>query len=440
VSVLAAFSDRRRQLGGRVYPLVVVSGGLPGWDEVRGVPLGVDGRPDDPVTTGLASVRARRRGAWVGLHRDMASRAGVGAPAVPSGQTLDRVLVDSPRYRQAYRRSNVALAVAAAELAAYGGSVWVQAPTLELVPGVLRRLRPDLRIGIHVRNTALAGEAPCGSPIYRDTVDSLLGADLVGFQTAQGAEAFLRARYAVRSRRGPVAGAPTAEVGVFPTSVDAAHIRLLAADADIQRRARCMRETAGDGSPIVLYAGHSPGDPLGRAPDDTPGWLAALRTAGDARVLRWDGGATLAERVTSYLAADVLVAVQPDEAAHLAALEFAAAARPAGALVLGRGSAAAAMLPQAFVVEPGPAGQQPAAIGAALMLDADERAARMAAMRRFVTGYDTYAWARSFMIALQPDAVPDWMVEKDPKSSDWVLNDRFVPPRARNWRADRLRG
>jgi trehalose 6-phosphate synthase len=335
-----------------------------------------------------------------------------------------------------YRRWNVALAVAAAEVAANGAAVWVQTPALELVPGALRRLRPDLRIGVHVRSTSLAAEAPCGSPIYRDIVVGLLGADLVGFQTSQSAARFMQARDVLRSNGNPE-GAATPEVGVFPTSVEAAGVRWLAADADLQQRARRLREEAG-GSRTVLLVDGSPGVRSGGGSFEVPGWLAALRATRDVGVLRWEHDATLAERVAAYLAADVLVANQVVDSSDLAALEFAAAARPAGALVVGRKSAAAAMLPQAFVVDGPDMRHVTAVVCEALSLDADERAARMAAMRRYVEGYDTHAWARSFMIALQPNAVPDWMVHKDPASSDWTLNERVVAPRSRSWPAGRL--
>ena len=63
----------------------------------------------------------------------------------------NRIAVETPaykrRWREAYRLVNARFAEAAAEVAAEGATVWVQDYQLQLVPAMLRELRPDLRIG-----------------------------------------------------------------------------------------------------------------------------------------------------------------------------------------------------------------------------------------------------------------------------------------------------
>src|SRR5947208_17069347 len=51
------------------------------------------------------------------------------------------------RWWESYQRVNRRFAVAAAEAAPPGAAVWVQDYHLQLVPALLRELRPDLRIG-----------------------------------------------------------------------------------------------------------------------------------------------------------------------------------------------------------------------------------------------------------------------------------------------------
>ncbi len=112
-------------------------------------------------------------------------------------------LVAKPEFHrewwEAYRRVNQRFAEAAAECVDEHGVVWVQDYQLQLVPAMLRELRPDVRIGFFLHIPFPPSELFRQLP-WRDRIlEGLLGADLVGFQRPGGASNFARL---VRQRLG----------------------------------------------------------------------------------------------------------------------------------------------------------------------------------------------------------------------------------------------
>ena len=93
---------------------------------------------------------------------------------------------------EAYQRVNARFAEAAAELAAPGATVWVHDYQLQLVPQLLRRLRPDVRIGFFLHIPFPPVELFMRLPWRTQIVHGLLGADLIGFQLPGGARNFAR--------------------------------------------------------------------------------------------------------------------------------------------------------------------------------------------------------------------------------------------------------
>ncbi|WKD58721.1 alpha,alpha-trehalose-phosphate synthase (UDP-forming) [Corynebacterium caspium] len=104
-------------------------------------------------------------------------------------------LIVTPVYKREwwarYREVNLRFAEAVAEVAAQNALVWVQDYQLQLVPGILRQLRPDLTIGffnhIPFPNPDLFRQLPWREEIIR----GLLGADLLGFHLKSDADHFL---------------------------------------------------------------------------------------------------------------------------------------------------------------------------------------------------------------------------------------------------------
>ena len=105
-------------------------------------------------------------------------------------------LVAKPEFHRewwdAYVRVNHRFAERAAEISAEGATVWVQDYQLQLVPQMLRELRPDLRIGFYLHIPFPPAELFSQLPWRRQILEGLLGADLIGFQLSGGAANFVR--------------------------------------------------------------------------------------------------------------------------------------------------------------------------------------------------------------------------------------------------------
>jgi trehalose 6-phosphate synthase len=312
---------------------------------------------------------------------------------------------------------------------------------LQLVPAILRRRRPDLRIGMYLPTHFPAGDTLRAMPMHREVLRGLLGADLIGFQTANAAENFLRRTQDVTDR--------PPSVGVFPTSAQTPAITTLAATPAVTAAARQLRARLGDPRTIVLSI--NPPEPsqgvedrllaldavfadgrldptdtvviqivLGRSVDPALAdgiARAAARvngqhaSVGRAPVHYIVDTPSLAERVAYYRTADVMLATPLREGATTTALEFVAAARDDSALVLSELSGTAAVLPDAYLVNPHDGERVQAGLTAALAGCA-QRQARLERMRAYVTSYHTYTWAEAFLRTLRatprraPEPVP----------------------------------
>ncbi|MGW7607082.1 alpha,alpha-trehalose-phosphate synthase (UDP-forming) [Streptomyces sp. NPDC054766] len=168
-----------------------------------------------------------------------------------------------------YRTYNHAFAEALAEEAAEGASVLVQDYHLCLVPGMLRELRPDLRIG-HFSHTPWAPEdyfRMLPDDIRAELLDGMLGADRVAFLTWRWATAFMRCagetdpeRYRVTppSDTPPAVehldGAPPRRtlVGVHGLGADAEFLRERSHRADVEERMAALRAEIGEGRRTVV--------------------------------------------------------------------------------------------------------------------------------------------------------------------------------------------
>ena len=75
----------------------------------------------------------------------------------------------------------------------YKRQVWVHDYQLQLVPAMLRELRPDVRIGWFNHIPFPPVELFAQLPWRADIIKGLLGADFLGFQRASDAANFRRA-------------------------------------------------------------------------------------------------------------------------------------------------------------------------------------------------------------------------------------------------------
>ncbi|MGW6709793.1 alpha,alpha-trehalose-phosphate synthase (UDP-forming) [Streptomyces sp. NPDC054956] len=135
-----------------------------------------------------------------------------------------------------YVAYNEAFAAALAEEAGQGATVLIQDYHLALAPGLLRELRPDLRIG-HFTHTPWASRDVLDmlpDDVRGQLLRGMLGADRVGFHTERWAREFTASAGH---------GAP---VAVYPLGVDGDELRALAHRPEVDAKLAELRErTAG---------------------------------------------------------------------------------------------------------------------------------------------------------------------------------------------------
>ena len=146
-------------------------------------------------------------------------------------------LVAKPEFHrewwESYVEVNERFAAAAANEAAEHATVWIHDYQLQLMPRMLRELRPDLRIGFYLHIPFPPAELFQQLPWRRQILEGLLGADLVGFQLPGGAQNFVRlVRQLVghKTHRDLVylPDGRTVRAAAFPISIDAAGFEALA--------------------------------------------------------------------------------------------------------------------------------------------------------------------------------------------------------------------
>ncbi|HUQ00511.1 MAG TPA: trehalose-6-phosphate synthase [Aeromicrobium sp.] len=426
------------------------------------------------LVSALEPVMRRKGGAWIGWHGAPDERLRPfdhdGIRLVPvrlssrdvvdyyegfSNGTLWPLyhdVVAPPQFHRewwdAYVAVNQRFAKAAARVAKRGAMVWVQDYQLQLVPAMLRELRPDLRIGFFLHIPFPPTELFQQLPWRRQILEGLIGADLVGFQLPGAAQNFtrlVRDRVGHRTQRGTIflPDGRSVVARAFPISIDAKAFEELARSDDIETRAKEIRTSLGNPQTVLLGV-----DRL----DYTKGLYRRLRAFGELiregslsvedavfvqvatpsrervdqyRLLREDvdrlvGGINAdvgrigaqpitylhasygrEEMAALYRAADVMVVTPLRDGMNLVAKEYVACRYDdRGALVLSEFAGAAAELKQAYQVNPYDINGMKATLLEAIRAPERERARRMRAMRRTVAESDINAWASDFITAL----------------------------------------
>ena len=455
------------------------------------LPIDMERLPDGSTTwkrapgglvTALEPLLRRRRGAWIGwpgivdadeepiveedlrLHPVRLSAQDVaeyyeGFSNATLWPLYHDVIVKPIYHREWWERYvdvNRRFAEATSRAAAPGATVWVQDYQLQLVPKMLRELRPDLTIGFFLHIPFPPVELFMQLPWRTEIVEGLCGADLVGFHLTGGAQNFLilsrrllgantsRGTVGVRSRFGEAqVGSHIVRVGAFPISIDSADLDRKSRDRNVRRRAREIRAELGDPRKILLGVDrldYTKGIDVrlkafsellaeGRAKrDDTV--LVQLATPSRERVesyqvLRNDIERQVGhingeygevghpvvhylhrpvardELVAFFVSADVMLVTPLRDGMNLVAKEYVACRSDSGgALVLSEFTGAAAELRQAYLVNPHDLEGVKDGIEAALNQSDEEGRRRMRAMRRQVLAHDVDRWARSFLDAL----------------------------------------
>ncbi len=369
-----------------------------------------------------------------------------------------------PEYRadwwEAYIAVNRRFAEAASVAATPGATVWVQDYQLQLVPALLRQLRPDLKIGFFLHIPFPPYELFSQLPWRREILEGLLGADLIGFHLPGGAQNFLalaRRILDADASTGPVGvrtefgtvpwGDRTVQVGAFPISIDSSGVAAQASTPAVLAHAASIREQLGNPTTLLLGVDrldYTKGIDVrvqalerifadGRLdPADTV--FVQLASPSRENVDSYARVRDLVERTVShvngtygtvdappiryllqpvprdellayFVAADAALVTPLRDGMNLVTKEY-IACRPdlGGALVLSEFTGAAMELGEAYVMNPYDPVSTDDAIVAAVTDDDAERRRRMRVLREQVMTNDVNQWAQSFLDALSATA------------------------------------
>ena len=430
------------------------------------------------LVTALEPVMRKTEGAWVGW----AGKPGLelepfdfeGTHLVPITLSADEVqnyyegfsndtiwplyhdVIAAPRYRRvwwdAYVDVNRRFAEASATAAAEGATVWVQDYQLQLVPAMLRRMRPDLTIGYFHHIPFPAYGLFSQLPWRRQVIEGLLGADVVGFQRVADAGNFARAvrrqfHYTTKASgiTVPLEDGSTRNVlaKAYPISIDAESYIELAQRPDIQARAKEIRESLGNPKTVMLGVdrldytkgirhrlkafGELLEDGRLSVEDATLVQVASpsrerveayiqLRDEIELTVGRINGDFDTMdhtairylhqafpreEMVALYLAADVMLVTALRDGMNLVAKEYVASRIDnRGVLLLSEFAGAADELGSAIRINPHDIDGMKDAIMRAVEMPGTEQGRRMRPLRRRVLDHDVSDWSKSFLEAL----------------------------------------
>jgi trehalose 6-phosphate synthase/phosphatase len=362
---------------------------------------------------------------------------------------LDVARLDDDGLFDAYEATNQRFAAAASDHHRPGDVLWVHDYHLMLAPEMLRRSAPRARIGFFLHTPFPSSEVFSVLPWRERLLRGLLGADVIGFQTASYRRHFLHAITRLLGVEAePDADAVAYEgrsvrLGVYPIGIDAAAFAELAGRAAVQEEARWIREQAPDRrvvlgvdrldytkgirmrlAAIERLLDHAPEhrrvrfvqlavptregvvayDPMRREVHEMVGRINGRHGSLDAVPIHFLHRSMPVERVTAlYAAADVMLVTPLRDGMNLVAKEYVAARLDhTGVLVLSEFTGAAAELAEALIVNPYDTSGVAAAIARALEMPVAEQRARMTALHRRVASNDVHRWARSFLDDLDP--------------------------------------
>lgn len=372
--------------------------------------------------------------------------------------------IATPEYHRewwaSYAAVNHRFAEVAAQAAAPAATVWVHDYQLQLVPGMLRTMRPDLRIGHFMHVPFPPREIFRQIPWRRQLLEGLLGADVLGFQRSGDAANFRRAvalLLGYRTRQSlvtvPAAGDGATHpaerhvlAAAFPISIDSKDYDALARLPEVQARAAEIRRELGnprvlllgidrldytkgithrlrafsellsegrlDASGAVLVQVASPSRSrvalyrsLRAEVEETVGNInGEFSTLSHQPVIHLHHALPREEVVALCLAADVMLVTALRDGMNLVAKEYVASRHDlGGVLVLSEFTGAADELTQALLVNPYDIDGLKSAIVRAVRMEPAERRRRMRALRRRVMESDVDAWAAAFLAALRAE-------------------------------------
>jgi len=358
---------------------------------------------------------------------------------------------------ETYQKINRLFAETVSEQAKADDIIWVHDYHLMLVPSILRRQRPDLKIGFFLHTPFPSYELFRCSPNREELLDGLLGADLIGFHTFSYLRHFRSTVLRLLGLESEMDCIPmethTAAIGVYPIGINSQKFLEEMQSDEYHRHLQEYRKTY-QGKKIVLSVerlDYTKGIPrrldaieryLGQSEqrndivfifisipsrEGVPEYQDLLESL-QGRVSQINGkyatiqnvpihfiykSINFSELCALYSLADVAMVTPLIDGMNLVAKEYLACQQEKkGVLILSEFAGAAQELPNALIVNPYNINEVAQTISKALMLTEAEKQKMVTPMKERVIKYDARHWADSFIHDLvetseTAEALPD---------------------------------
>ena len=356
--------------------------------------------------------------------------------------------IEYPAFRRpwwdSYVSVNQRFAEEVARTARPNSRIWIHDYQLQLVPKMLRDLRPDLWIGFFLHIPFPSPEIFMRLPWRRQIVEGILGADMVGFQTPLATQDF---RVVARRLTGAARAGANLElagreilVDSFPIGIHVERFESIANEPETADRMAALRTLLGNPEQIILGVDrldYTKGIELrlralrelldeGRIDPRKTAMIQVAEpsrggTRGYARIRteveRLAGGINgdfgsmgvpvihyqhqsvpIDDLVALFRIADVMLVTPFADGMNLVAKEYVAARTDfEGVLVLSEFAGAAVELKEAIMVNPYDIEGVKDAIITALSMEPQEQRRRMKALARRIQANPVSRWAASFL-------------------------------------------
>ncbi len=354
-----------------------------------------------------------------------------------------------------YRKVNESFSLTLQEAIRPNDTVWIHDYHLMLLPHLLRKVLPKLRIGffLHIPFPQFEIFRLIPAKWRRQLLEGLLGADLIGFHTHDYGEYFLRCVQRILGyghQMGQLtAGGRTVKVGAFPMGIDFKKFHEAASLTEVQKEKEDLARSLGD-SKIVLSVDRQ--DYSKGILHRLQGFEAMLETNPDWRgkvtlimlvvpsrigIADYEGMKKRIEELVGkingrfgtiswtpiiyqyrslpfqslaamYAMSHVALVTPLRDGMNLVAKEYVATrVDKTGVLVLSEMAGASKELPEAIIINPNNREEIAEALKTALEMPCEEQVRRNIIMQNRLRRYDVARWAMNFLAELLSSSPAD---------------------------------
>ncbi|MBF0407942.1 MAG: bifunctional alpha,alpha-trehalose-phosphate synthase (UDP-forming)/trehalose-phosphatase [Candidatus Riflebacteria bacterium] len=355
---------------------------------------------------------------------------------------------------KAYHEVNQKFADIIASRSSGSDMIWIHDYQLSLLPGLLRKLLPNSKIGFFLHIPFPSSEVFRILPWREEILEGMLGSDLIGFHTYSYLRHFKRAVAKIlgsdedENSEGICINGRNISLGVFPIGIDVERFSSLARKDEVQNEIEGIRHenpdhkillgvdrldyTKGLIRRLMSFERLLEREPELRGKVKLIQVVVPSRTKVDSYEHLKKEMDELVGRINStygsikslpvhylyrgisqehlsalYCAADVMLVTPVRDGMNLVAKEFVASRNDEnGVLILSEFAGAADELAEALIVNPYDVDRLALFMKKAILMSENEKTSRMKRLRERVFNYDAFHWTSAFVNALEKVAMP----------------------------------